>query len=250
MSEYKSIFPEPPSRAVLSRLGAPQGREAHGDGAKDMVGGPLFSESFISSTEQVALLRARSIVGGHRGPLLTCFLWVILGRLYLQQYQQTITADGPDDQQRHRLLPLAELCAHEALLTSELCSEVYVLKGESLLLGAGESSSQEASALEAFRLALQMGSSRGEALRGMAWVYSRDAGNERTRLLLALQAAQEAAHEDVYDTAALTLMADVCRRLNMDKLGDESFSRALQLEETDPIIPWSGVVDLFYAHLN
>lgn len=254
MSEYKGSFPAPLSRTVLGRLGTERSESGVGGIGGAGSGSPAFPESFISSVEQVALLRARSILEGGKSPLLTSFLWVTLGRLYLQQHQQFIVdEDQPGQQQQpqqQRSLSLAELCGHEALLTTELCPEVYTLKGEILLRVPGESSSQEAPALEAFRLALHMGPPRGAALRGMAQVYMREPGSDRPRLLLALQAAQEALRDYVHDTAALALAADLCRRLSMDKLGEEYFSRALQLEETDPILPWASVIDLFYTSLS
>lgn len=211
ISEYKSHFPDPVARTAVARL----------RGKSNEL---LFPESTLSSHEYLAMLESESVILGPNPAfsLLTTQLWCALGRIYLVQEQ----------------VSFAELCAHEALLVSELDSDTYCLKGEIL-----ERQGNRVAAIDAYGLALQMNCQQTNAHLGLARCYYYDNPSDSAACQLALQSAWQAIDTDPNHVSALSFAADLARHAGMDKEAATLYQRALQLEAVEPLCSWRTAVD-------
>lgn len=186
----------------------------------------LFPESVMPSVDRLSMMRTEARLLGKKGPLLSCNLWCALGRIYLLQNK----------------LALAELCAHEAFITSELDVETYCLRAEIL-----ERQGNWEAATNGYQLSLQT-QETVPALLGLAQCQSK-VMTDHPRLHLALHAAIRATELDPTNVVALGMAADLAKSLNMDGNAEHYYTKALELEETDPIMPWQTAIDLIICSL-
>lgn len=188
----------------------------------------VFPENFLCPEEQLAFLKAQSIYFQGKSPLLTCHLWCALGKIYCFEDK----------------LALAELCAHEAMLISELSADVYCLKGEIF-----HRKNNVAASIECYQLSLQMDNTNNvDALLGLASCYGDD-GDDRNNLFLALQAVMQAVEIDPTNVKALAMAAELSRQLDMSAQTETYYTRALALEESEPMVSWALATGLIVASL-
>lgn len=212
MTAYKKFFPVSASTIVAQKL----------------VGKDLMPELFIPATDILSLLGAQSLLAPTSDSvLLAKQLWCLLGEIYVAQDK----------------LHLAELCAHEAFLQSELDSRIYALKG--LIF---EWQQRWSEALECYQLGMQMQECL-ECRLGCARCYLQLSSIPH-HLQLAWHASQRALRVNPGSKRALTMVAEVGRSLtNLETVVEEMYERAIELESSEPILPASFILELLVVSL-
>lgn len=205
MTSYKEAFPYTASQVLTSKLTKCE----------------LFPENVLPAADIVSYMRSASLLCASPSVLLGQQLWCLLGKVRVAQGN----------------LPMAELCEHESFILNELDAGTYHLKG-SIELASGRSQT----ALECFLLGLQMDPRNVGCLLGSARSYL-ELGTPNSAYL-ALFAATEAIDIEPNNVEALTLCADLSRKLSLDKQAGEFYNRAIELEEIRPIFPISSVIEL------
>lgn len=206
MAAHRERFPESASRLLAATL----------------MRKTLFPESVVPSEDLVSYLANLSVAQGERGAILCSQqLWCLLGEIYLCQGRT------------HE----AEMAAHEAFMLNELSMRVSCLRGRIM-----ETKGYPDAAMEAYQSGLPGGSRESiEALLRLSHCHARqDTPNSRQ---LGLHFAMRAAKLDPSHLGALALTAEHSRVLGLEDQARVLYGRALLLEETEPLLPFSSVLE-------
>ncbi|PJF19070.1 hypothetical protein PSACC_01117 [Paramicrosporidium saccamoebae] len=211
MTSYKEAFPDRANQVLASKLTRSE----------------LFPEAVLPASDVIDYLRTLSILSASHSVLLAQQLWCTLGEIRMVQ----------------RKLKLAELCEHEAFVLNELDVGTYVLKGHIQL-----ALDRHSIALQCFQLGLQMDPRNIDCLLGCAQCYLHI--ESPNQLHLALHMATKAMEVDPTNIPALSLCADLSRKLNLDRRAGELYERAMVCEETDSIFPMQSILRLITVSLS
>lgn len=172
-------------------------------------------------------MRTASILTPAHSILLAQQLWCALGEIY--------AADGKFHQ--------AELCGHESFILNELDARVFALKAL-----IQERYGRWTMALECYQLGLQIDGDSPECHLGCARCYQRQESPHHAHL--ALHSALKALEVEPENLEALSLVADLSRRLNLDLQATELYARALDLEECGPLVSINSVLSMLVASFS